>query len=65
MRRKMRADADEARHPERAAERIRYRAAAEQALAEMHKRFPVLTSDNFEEANRFREARTQELIRAK
>lgn len=49
--------------PGAAAERIRYRAAAEQALAEMRRRFPVLTTENFAEADRFRETRTQELLR--
>jgi hypothetical protein len=62
MRRKMADEAHEARHPERVQERIRYRAAAERALADTHARFPVLTTDNFAAANEYRERRTRELI---
>jgi hypothetical protein len=61
MRRKMANDANEARHPELAAERIRHRTAAEQALADVRERFPVLTAENFQEANDYREARIREL----
>jgi hypothetical protein len=62
LRQKWADDAHEARHPERVTERIAYRRAAEQALAETSARFPVLTAENFEEANRFRETRTQEIL---
>jgi hypothetical protein len=62
IRQQARADAYERAHPEAAAERIRYRAAAEQALADTHARFPVLTTDNFAAANAYREARTKELL---
>jgi hypothetical protein len=63
MRQKMADDAHEERHPERAQERVAYRKAAEQALAELHERFPVLTAENFAEADRFREQRTQQLLK--
>jgi hypothetical protein len=49
--------------PEEAAERVRYRECATQALTEMRARFPVLTSDNLEAADKFREQRTQELLK--
>jgi hypothetical protein len=62
MRRKMADDAHEARHPERAAERIAYRKASAQAMAELFARWPVLTAENFAEADRFRVERTQELL---
>ncbi len=62
MRRKMADDAHEARHPERARERIMYREAAERALAETMAKFAPLTTENFEAANAYREARTAELI---
>jgi hypothetical protein len=62
MRRKMKADADEARHPKRAAERVAYRKAAEQALAETMAQFPTLTVENFEAANAYREKRMAELM---
>jgi hypothetical protein len=51
--------------PGAAAERVAYRKAAEQALAELRARWPVLTAENFTEADRFREARTQELLKEK
>lgn len=64
LRQKWAADAAEKKHEkERAAERIRFRQCAEQALAETRERFPVLTADNFEEANNFRENRLQDLLR--
>lgn len=43
--------------------RHRYRAAAEQTLAELQQRFPVLSADNFEAANKFREQRLTELLK--
>jgi hypothetical protein len=44
------------------AERMAYRIAADQALAEMAARFPILSAANFDEARRFLETRRQELI---
>ena len=41
----------------------RYRKASEQALAELHERWPVLTAENFAAANKFREERTEELMK--
>jgi hypothetical protein len=49
--------------PDDVAERVRHRQASEQALAELREKFPVLTRDNFAEADRFRERRTEELMR--
>jgi tRNA A37 N6-isopentenylltransferase MiaA len=63
MRRKMADDAHEARHPERAQERLAYRKAAEQALSETMAKFAPLTAENFEAANNYREQRTQELLK--
>lgn len=48
--------------PAEIAERIRYRKASEQALAELHQQWPVLTPENFAAADKFRERRTQELL---
>lgn len=62
LRQKWASDAVEARHPERAAERIRYRAAAERALADTRAKFPTLTTENFAAADAYREARTKELM---
>jgi hypothetical protein len=62
MRRKMADAAYEERHPELAAERIRYRVAAEKALADTQAKFPVLTAENFQAANDYREAHTRELL---
>jgi hypothetical protein len=61
MRQKMANEADEARHPERVFERVASRRAHEQALADMRVRFPVLTANNFAEANAYRETRAREL----
>lgn len=44
------------------AERTRYREAAARALVELQERFPTITAENFAEADRFRETRTQELL---
>jgi nicotinamide riboside kinase len=65
LRKQWAADEAERRHPERAAERIRYREAAEQAFAEMKVKFPVLTGENFAEADKFCKTRTQELLTRK
>ena len=62
MRRKMRDDAHEAAHPERARERIRYRLIAEQVTVELRARWPVLNAENFEEAAAFQVTRIGELL---
>jgi hypothetical protein len=62
MRQKLANDAYEDRHPERGAQRIAYRKVAEQALAETQAKYPVLTADNFQEANDYRERRIAELL---
>jgi hypothetical protein len=49
--------------PEETAERVRHRECAKQALAEMQVHFPVLTADNFDAADKWRERRTQELLK--
>jgi hypothetical protein len=49
--------------PGAAAERIRFRKAAEQALAETMARYAPLTAENFADADKFREQRTQELLK--
>jgi hypothetical protein len=61
IRQKAAADAAERSHPERAAERVRFRQISERALAETRAKFPVLTGDNFQAANEYREARIREL----
>jgi hypothetical protein len=63
IRNKAKQDADERAHPERAQERIRYRQAAEQALIDTRAKFPVLTAENFQAANEYREKRTAELLK--
>jgi len=63
MRQKMAADAAERRHPERVAERIRYREIANLALAEMKEKYPVLTKDNFDEVRDYLDRRVQELLK--
>lgn len=62
LRRKWADEAHEKRHPERVTERIAFRDASSKAIAEMRVKFPVLTADNFDEANAFRESRVRELI---
>jgi hypothetical protein len=62
LRRKWANDAFEAEHPELAQERVRTRAASLQALADTRAKFPVLTPENFEAANAYREARIKELM---
>jgi len=49
--------------PAEIAERIRYRKAAETAVAERQAQFPVLTAENFEEAQAFQERRIKELTK--
>lgn len=48
---------------EQVAERIRHRAACEQALREREERFPVLTAENAREAIAWQDARIAELTR--
>lgn len=43
------------------AERIKNRKACEQALADVRERYPVITAENFEEANAYRERRIREI----
>jgi len=62
IRRKLADEAHEARHPERVVERVNFRAAADKALSETRAKFPVLTPDNFEAANEYRERRIRELM---
>lgn len=49
--------------PERIAERIRRRAAGEQANREMMERFSPMTAENCKEALDWQEARIQELMK--
>ncbi len=61
MRRKLANDAYEAKHPELGGERARYRDAAVRAIADMRKRFPILTAENFDEADEYRKTRISQL----
>lgn len=63
LREKMRDDADERAHPERARERVRHRAICEQARREREARFPVLTAENAAAAIAWQAARIAELER--
>ncbi len=44
------------------AERIRYRAVAEQAVREREERYPILTAENAADAMKWQEARIRELL---
>ncbi len=61
MRERARADADEAKHPEWAGQRVRRRELCEQAIRERAERFQVLSIENAEEAIRWQQARVLEL----
>lgn len=60
LRDQMRDDAT-ANSPERVAERVAYRAASEQAHAEMLARFAPLTAENLRESIAWQQARIREL----
>jgi hypothetical protein len=47
--------------PEQIAERLRYRAAAEQVAREREERFPLLTAENVAEVLAWQEARIKDL----
>ena len=57
MRRKMADAALEARHPERAQERVRYRKACGASTGGNAAKFPVITPESFAQADRFQNAR--------
>jgi len=57
LRQKWADDAHEARHPERAVERLRSRDANKKALADTFAAYPTITPDNFDAANDYRERR--------
>ena len=58
--------ADDAREtPERVAERIAYRQAADEAIAERERRYPVLTAENALEAIEFQAQEIQRILKTK
>ena len=61
LREKWAAEADEARHPERAQERVDRRAIIERAWAETKAKFPLGTQEEIEAAFAYRDARIAEL----
>jgi hypothetical protein len=63
LRRQMKADAEERRHPKWADERKRRAETLEQARADTAAKFPTITAENAAEAIAFQEARIKELLK--
>ena len=64
LRDQMRADREEAKHPEWAGQRVRRRELAEQVRQERERQFPVITADNVTAVIAWQSTRIEELERA-